>query len=393
MTLLLEEPPVTASMEPFGVALAPPTPRLPAAGAPVRPLSPWTLRLGTTACFGISTLAVLAPFALGPIGLPDEILGLVGYTGVTMFFLSTLVAATRTLSGFYGLVRGGHGVGRVVGNLAWTGLGMFVAYMTTVGFTRGRQLRRFGRVLLPRLRQDAQWTNAGLGPLDAKTAPAGLADQWRENGKTEHASVAAFARLTLDLMALGAPPRLVADSNRDALDEIRHAELCFGIARALDGRDVGPAPFPEAQRVSTLTRVRPVALAQLAVDSMIDGALHEGVSARVIAKLARRCEVPAIRAALVELAADEGRHAAHGWAVVEWCLAEGGTPVARALAGALRALPVRSKSSLPAAAEDGAWERWGIHGARLEADEYAAGRAHVFERVRARLGLASGVAA
>jgi hypothetical protein len=246
---------------------------------------------------------------------------------------------------------------------------------------------------LPRLRGDAGWTDAGLSAIDATDAPAGLADQWRENGKTEHASVAAFARLTLDLMALGAPSRLVADSNRDALDEIRHAELCFGIARALDGRDVGPAPFPEAQRVSTLTRVRPVALAQLAVDSLVDGALHEGVSARVIAKLARRSEVPAIRAALVELAADEGRHAAHGWAVVEWCLAEGGTPVARALAGALRALPVRSKSSLPAAAEDGAWERWGIHGARLEADEYAAGRAHVVRRVRARLGLASGVAA
>jgi hypothetical protein len=192
---------------------------------------------------------------------------------------------------------------------------------------------------------------------------------------------------------LGAPPELIADANRDALDEIRHAELCFAIARALDGREIGPAPFPQAQRVGTLTRIRLLALARLAVDSLVDGALHEGVSARVIAKLAQRCRVPAVCAALKELAADEGRHAAHGWAVVEWCLAEGGAPVEDALLGALRALPERAQSALPVAAADGSWEHWGIHGARLEADEYAAGRAHLVGRVRARLGRASGAAA
>jgi hypothetical protein len=131
------------------------------------------------------------------------------------------------------------------------GLGMLIAYFATVGFSRGRQLRRFGRVLLPRLQASSAWTTSTVAPLGGEAAPAGVADQWRENGKTEQASVAAFARLTLDLMALGAPPSLIAAANRDALDEIRHAELCFSLACALDGKRVGPGPFPEAQRVAT----------------------------------------------------------------------------------------------------------------------------------------------
>src|SRR5688572_6390900 len=82
--------------------------------------------------------------------------------------------------------------------------------------------------------------------------------------------------ITLDLIALGAPPALVAAAQRDALDEIRHAELCFSLARALDGGALGPAPFPEVQRARARSSARPRALAQLAVDALIDGALHEG---------------------------------------------------------------------------------------------------------------------
>ena len=123
-------------------------------------------------------------------------------------------------------------------------------------------------------------------------------------------------------MALGAPPELVASSNRDALDEIRHTELSSSLARELDGEAEGPGAFPAAQTARTLPPTRTLALAALAVDSLVDGALHEGISARVVARLAKRCEVPRIRAMLKEIAADEGRHAAHGWDVVEFCLAE-----------------------------------------------------------------------
>ncbi len=260
-------------------------------------------------------------------------------------------------------------------NVGMTLLGLVSAFISTMSFTRGRQIRFFGKIPLPPVQAGAAWTTsaASLSTLDRdlpgdQLAPRqALAAQWRENGRTEHASVAAFARLTLDLISLGAPPELVVDANRDALDEIRHAQLCFGLARPL-----------------STTRI--LALGQLAVDSLIDGALHEGVSARIIAKLARRCEVAAIEVMLKEIAADEGRHARHGWDVVLWCLAEGGEPVARALEGALHSLPKKIASSMPAAARDGSWERLGIMGEALEAEEHAATLAYVERRTAQAIG-------
>jgi hypothetical protein len=284
----------------------------------------------------------------------------------------------------------------IVSNLGMSLVGLFVAWLSTWTFTRGRQLRRFGKILLPPVSASTpanDWTNPLVDAaeidfddvlrdegVDAETRAA-LAAQWRENGRTEHASVAAFARLTLDLVALGAPPALVAGAQRDALDEIRHAELCFALARAIDGKNESPSSFPEASRARRLSRIRNVALAELAVDSLVDGALHEGVSARIVAKLARRTADPSIRAILKQIAADEGRHSAHGWDVVKFCLAEGGAPVAHALASAAGVLPKTMTSPLPADAAAGGWERWGIMGSALEASEYDKARASVVRRL------------
>ena len=102
-----------------------------------------------------------------------------------------------------------------------------------------------------------------------------------------------------------------------------------------------------------------------------------------MAKLARRSEVPTITASLKRIASDEGRHAAHGWDVVEWCVREGGDSVVRALEGAVLALPTAMRTPLPEEALCGAWERWGIHGSDLEASEYAGARAHVVKSVAA----------
>jgi len=283
----------------------------------------------------------------------------------------------------------------LLGGGIMTLLGALLTMLSTTGFTRGRQIRHRGKIVLPKLEAGGNWAQLSVAAAAAPELRAGLATQWRENGKTEHASVAAFAQLTIDLLALGAPPELIAGSNRDSLDEIRHAQLCFSLARALDGKSEGPAPFPEARRRrGGLSRLsdslelgpsRALALARLAVDSLIDGALHEGVSARVLARLVKRCEDPAVREVLRELAADEGRHSAHGWDVVQWCLTEGNAPVAAALRGALAALPLTIDSNVPAAARDGSWEAFGLHGEALEAEEHQRARADLVRRVNALL--------
>jgi hypothetical protein len=269
----------------------------------------------------------------------------------------------------------------ILGSGLAAALGGMIAMVAAMGFSRGRQLRRRGQVLLPSVGEGDGWSALDLAPDASSEVRAALAAQWRENGKTEHASVAAFARLTLDLMALGAPPELLADANRDALDEIRHAELCFSLARALDGRAQGPLAFPQARSTGGLSSNRTLALCKLAVDSLVDGALLEGFSARLLAQLAPQCADASAQSLLRELAADEGRHSAHGWDVVAWCLREGGASVAAALHGAARSLPEQVSTALPPAALDGSWERFGIPSQAREAQAYVDSRAHVVARI------------
>ncbi len=359
----------------------------------------WTERRASASLLGKAVFALVAAFVLGVAGG-----ALSEFAGRTLAFIACGLTAVLALAG---CVRGLVAIGRALGtrgedapgpagyaglvvlvltNGLMVFLGALGTLLSTVTFTRGRQLRRHGRVLLPTVREGDLW--AAPSPsldVDAQVRE-GLARQWRENGRTEHASVAAFARLSLDLIALGAPPTLLLSANRDALDEIRHAEICFAIARSIDGKPQSPGPFPEAQRARTLPHDRTRALAALAVDSLIDGALHEGVSARILARLARRAVDPTIASALKSIAADEGRHAAHGWDVVEWCLAEGGRPVADALRGALAVLPSSMTSPLPEEARDGGWERYGIHGRSLETEEFAKGRAALLRRVAELVG-------
>ncbi len=53
--------------------------------------------------------------------------------------------------------------------------------------------------------------------IDLRTQRA-LSFAWLDDARLEHASIASFARFTLDLLALGAPADLVADAQRAATD-------------------------------------------------------------------------------------------------------------------------------------------------------------------------------
>ncbi len=240
-------------------------------------------------------------------------------------------------------------------------------------FVRGRQLRdRHGQLLFAELVEDSTWlppkTSAPSTPRDPKTAIA-----WRENGLTEHASVVAFARLAEDLTELGAPMSLIENAHKDALDEMRHTRLCFGLACQLDGRALGPGAFPKAARALPHQGSRAQRLAQLATEALVDGALNEGVSARVVAELARTAEGPA-RRVLLEVARDEARHAAHAMHVLRWCVEAGGQEVIHALEIELEDLPTKPAAPTHGAYED---EAFGIPSqTRIE---------RVYVEVRARL--------
>jgi hypothetical protein len=58
----------------------------------------------------------------------------------------------------------------------------------------------------------------------------------------EHASIASFAKFSLQLVMVAAPSALLADAHAAAVDEIHHARVAFALASRLLGRPLGPGP-------------------------------------------------------------------------------------------------------------------------------------------------------
>jgi hypothetical protein len=176
-------------------------------------------------------------------------------------------------------------------------------------FTVDRQLRR------PTLHRDLEGSTAHeLGPLAA---------QWADDGLHEHASIASFARFGLELLALGAPPQLVREVVTAAGDELRHARLCFDLARRLGGVGVRPGAMPIPR--GALDRAGdPIATA---LGLFEEGCINESVAACEAADAAAATIDPEARAVLEIIAADERRHATSAWVALRWLIATYGEQV------------------------------------------------------------------
>ena len=161
-----------------------------------------------------------------------------------------------------------------------------------------------------------------------------LAAHWATVAALEHASVGSFARFTLQLLAAGAPPELVAATQQAALDEVEHARFAYGLATAYGGAGVGPGPLPLSG-----------AMPALDLAGVIDGLCHEAcvgetLGAAEAAAAAAGCADPAVRAGLERIAADEAQHAALAWRALAWLSAsspEASAHAARSLAAAVAA--------------------------------------------------------
>ena len=177
------------------------------------------------------------------------------------------------------------------------------------------------------------WGDAEARPqLDdlAPEARAALAAAWTADALLEHASVASFSRLSLALLAAGAPADLVAGAHGAALDEVRHARRCFALASAYAGEEIAPGPFPlEAEARAG------AGLVELAVSTVREGCVGETVAAVTAAEQQAGALDPAVRAVLAEIAEDEARHAELAWRIVAWAVRAGGSEVREATARAL----------------------------------------------------------
>lgn len=154
------------------------------------------------------------------------------------------------------------------------------------------------------------------GPIAPVHGPARtfLLDGWTTIARAEHASVASFARLTLQLMALGVPADLVSRATRAQQDEVRHAELAFGVVSQLAGRSMGPGPLDLDGALPTTSDP-----AEILRAAIVEGCIQETVSYLQVRDAAMHAE-PALAEMLHGIADDEERHAQLSWALVRWML-------------------------------------------------------------------------
>jgi hypothetical protein len=155
-----------------------------------------------------------------------------------------------------------------------------------------------------------------------------LADAWARDAASEHASVAAFARFALQLLAVGAPADLLESAHEAALDEINHARVSYAIASAYAGEAIGPAPLTIAS-----TSIE-TSLAAMAVETFLDGCIAETRAAIVAHDKASTERDPVVRDVLTAIADDEERHAELAWRTVAWALRTGGDDVRNGIAAA-----------------------------------------------------------
>lgn len=160
----------------------------------------------------------------------------------------------------------------------------------------------------------------------------GIAADWLLYAQMEHASVAAFHALGLQLLALGAPLDLLDAVARAARDEVHHADGAFRLASRFAGRPLAPGPLAAGP-------VGPVSLVDLAAAAAREGCVGETLGALLARESALVATDPEARAFFVRVAEDEAQHAALSWRLVAWALAEGGVPVREAVVAALRESP------------------------------------------------------
>lgn len=219
----------------------------------------------------------------------------------------------------------------------WSDANGQCCYEVTVDYCGvGRPLRIDGAPVVGKPRRGSRWGTEDLCPrvegLSMEERQS-LAATWERDGALEHASVAAFARFSLELLALGAPADLVTLAHEAALDEIRHAEAAFALASAYRGAPVEPGPLPLG---ATLPITQ--SLAELARATVTEGVVGETIASLLAAEEAAATTDPALRAVLETIAADEARHAELAVRAVAWALRTGGAPVRAAVAEAFSAV-------------------------------------------------------
>jgi len=221
------------------------------------------------------------------------------------------------------------------------------------GCVIGRPFLIEGEERLAEAGRRRDWLEVGAEPELAGLTPSvreRLAAAWTRVGLMEHASIAAFARFTLELLAFGAPAELVASAGRAMSDETEHAKLAFALASAYAGAPVGPGPLCIDGSLNQ------VELEPCVVNAFLEGCLGETVAALEAREAAELASDPAVRSVLLRVADEEARHALLAFEFVKWALPRASASLRRALEATLETELERAVRALETAPKAGPGE-------------------------------------
>jgi len=169
----------------------------------------------------------------------------------------------------------------------------------------------------PRLAPSAKrddWGGPPMSVVAASSVKSRAVDAWLSDAHMEHASVAAFSRLSLLLFSVGAPSLKKKIAHRAAAEEVEHARTCFAIAASLSQESVGPGPLSLAG-MELHADLRTIAL-----EAAAESCVGETVAALALSRAAEACSPGALKTSLRAMAEQELSHAELGFRIVAWAL-------------------------------------------------------------------------
>jgi hypothetical protein len=192
-----------------------------------------------------------------------------------------------------------------------------------------------------------------------------LGRAWLRDARLEHASIASFAKFTLQLLSLGAPAELVEATQHAALDEMTHAQACFGLASRYLGEALGPGelPMPSSMLVSSL--------AEAGAAAVHEGCVAETIAASLAYQQLQHARDSEVRDALLLIAADETRHAGVAYRFVRWALMQGGEPVRAAVDSAFTEAHAQLLAAEPEPDDVSDVAVWHAHGRLTPSEAHA----------------------
>lgn len=199
---------------------------------------------------------------------------------------------------------------------------LFIGALGAMGGAWGRPLRIDGKNVGATLGPGSRWAKGPrpvIDDLDATTREA-LGRMWLHDAIKEHGSVPAFAQVTWDLAALGAPAELLVRAQQSALQEIDHAQRCFAVSETYLGKTIGIGPIPAAtgghrRRGGVLRCAK-----RLAKETLEDGCLIEDLNADFAARAHALAIDPAMRSLTECIAREEREHADLAWDILQFCV-------------------------------------------------------------------------